>query len=81
MTFASIDAYGALLQSPMCLRSGIKRHMPCRSRALVELPDSACEAPVRALAFDLQGQWLMAAGDDKLVKVWHLPGMMLHCQW
>lgn len=23
----------------------------------------------------------MAAGDDKVVRVWQLPGMMLRCQW
>ena len=55
--------------------------MPCRSNALVELPESDRAAPVRALAFDAQGRWLMAAGDDKTVNVWHLVGMTLHCQW
>ena len=47
----------------------------------MDLPSSTAEAPIRALAFDLQGQWLMAAGDDKHVKVWQLPSMVLQCEW
>ena len=47
----------------------------------MDLPSSTAEAPIRALAFDLQGQWLMAAGDDKHVKVWQLPSMALQCEW
>jgi len=59
----------------------VTHHMPRRSNALVEFPESDRAAPVRALAFDAQGRWLMAAGDDKTVNVWHLVGMTLHCHW
>ena len=66
---------------PFAYTNNYNRHMPCRSGALIDLPSSTCEASVRALSFDLQGQWLMAAGDDKIVRVWQLSGMTLRCQW
>lgn len=53
----------------------------CRSNELLELPESELAHPARALAYDAQGRWFMAAGDDKAVKVWGLASKTLHCQW
>ncbi len=55
--------------------------LPCRNGTLVKLPESDQTAPTRTLAFDPAGKWLLAAGDDKIVKVWKLGEMTLHCQW
>ena len=51
----------------------------CSTGVAVQLGDATLKDPIRALAFDSSGSFLLAGGDDKTARVWDLhSGRLMH---